>query len=272
MRSIVLTLSLMMLPFLAEAQTGYYGAKHSVDIKADLVPSIRRKNKLVDGELHSPLRYMYLNYGLNYNFVVSRTLEISAGVEYSSGRGFEDNGRFTNGMGVWDLLTAPKVNHFTGKFELKYYRKGSLAPIGKYIGVSLQYGRAWVKSGEPIEYGTVVNETTESSFFVKKYALGESFSTTTDITTKSISTLTLQGKVGRVWPITQFMSVVTGMTFPVGHIFLTQSSVIPIPSVFVGNNPYTLEDNYNQEWDQYMMYSIKRFNGIGMELSVRFHM
>jgi len=261
----------------AFSQTGYYGSKHSFEFKVDVASSFKRRDKIAENsltgatQLNRPLRIVHTNYGFNYSFVPTRRLELSLGIEYSAFRESTINGRYTGGT-TYDLITAPRASIINGKFEFKFYRKGSLSPIGKYLGFSLQFGTASISSGQQFVYGDLGSES--GSFFVRRHSINFSDTATTDITANRIFNLTLQGKVGRVWPLTQNISLVTGMSFPVGSAFLVPGQLFPVLTPFLlldGLGTYTVTET-GGDWDEYLMQSVRRVNSLAMEVSVRFHL
>lgn len=276
----ILFVAILLLSSSTYSQTGYYGSKHSLEFKLDVASSLKRRAKIVETplgggyNLRRPLRLVHTNYGLNYNFVPSRRLELSLGVEYTTIRGATDNWSYRDGFAQRDLITAPKAQIINGKFEFKFYRKGSISPLGKYLGFSLQFGSAFVPSGQDFTYGNLGTES--GNFFVREQSIFSIDTATTDLSTRRVFNLTLQGKVGRVWPLTQNISLVTGMSFPIGSAFIAPSSSFPIltPFLILDNGLFGTSNSLSEDggWDDYLIQSVRRINSLALEVSLRFHL
>ncbi|MBN4072469.1 hypothetical protein JYT74_00385 [Crocinitomix catalasitica] len=268
--------------YISFAQTGYYGSRHSFEVKVDIASSLKRRDNIKTNSLgvdflKRPLRLVHSNIGINYNFVTSRRMELSFGAEYSQFRESSIDGRFNPGtsLPIEDLILAPKATLLSAKFELKFYRKGSISPIGKYLGFSLHFGSASVGSGRAIRWGDL--GTTTGGFFVKQQEIFTESISFTDSSKKRVHNLTLQGKMGRVWPLTQHFSVVTGLSFPIGSMFFVQDEFFPrlSPLEFLeglGGSTYTLQTNQGGGWDSMLINTIRRTNSLALEVSFRFHL
>ncbi len=268
----LLLITLLILSVSGFSQSGYYGSRSVIEAKMDFAPSVWTKAKFnsVTDELHNKRRFLYLNYNVNFAYTCTRKLELSTGIEYSKITSFIEN---TQWEPVWgsEVLGAPKLNFLAGKFEFKYYRQGSLAPIGKYFGLCVQLSRTWL-ADEVIHYG-VIGSIQSSGFFNKTRNANEMGTDSLDGTQK-MTALTLQVKWGRVTAITERISLVSGFSFPLASLFFNRYFDFPIwPSpIPTPSGGYELDESASSDWADLMSFAVTRQQGFSVELGFRFHL
>lgn len=177
MRRFIIILALFLSwPVMAQLNSGYFGSYHGVEFRAGGGVSFDRVVKLK--ETSDGLRYKArlqmanMNYRLNYTWLFGRKMELLAGYEFASMR--TNNNHYVNNAGNGFGIEQPvSFNKHAADIQLRFYRKGSIAPIGKYLGFGFYYGRMSVPDSISVPVAVSQGElASESSFFVKSYGVG----------------------------------------------------------------------------------------------------
>ncbi|MFT5824094.1 MAG: hypothetical protein ACI8ZM_005360 [Crocinitomix sp.] len=155
---------LMLFNYSGIAQSGYIGKKRYVEFKWNNGISTKRIYKIED-EVIKSRRKFYTDFNLNIGLVPSRRIEFNFGYGFSVLRPsllyFRDSDTLQDITGEKDLIIDNNYRAFDDlqfafhsiKFEFKYFIKGNIAPIGKYIGLGCFAGVGKINAGATINYG-----------------------------------------------------------------------------------------------------------------------
>ena len=222
-RIIIMVFILIAVTGHTHTQTGYLGALNSIELKMSIVPTNKRFNKIVEvgdeSQLHSKLRYGMPSYQLNYARTVSRRIELAAGLEFAAMNLIAESVRFSNGTS-YTMLENLKSNRIGSNFQFKFYRKGCFSPIGKFIGFSINMGKARVNTNEGLIYGTTGSSITggtlfsRSNFFSRKRSISSQF-TTFDLVDKESSFFALRASMGRNYPVGYGLTLNISVSAPI---------------------------------------------------------
>lgn len=256
------------------AQTGgYLGKQNYIELKAVAVPSSKHLNVIKDDESIKRLKYLNTSYKLTLNRVLTKNFELSLGYEFAKMNCISDGSYFldddtTEDMNVYtytkNILDDPQMTYHGFQFAFNFYRLGSLAPIGKYIGLSVSYGIATLAEDEPVIVGQR-DFLTKDSFFKKAGPIAdqEIFNIQTE---KNIKSFHLRARIGRSYPISDYMMISVGMTFPV---------ISKYTSGTISQFGFQLDGGYDESetspWTRYAMSTVKYYNRIIFETGIRFH-
>lgn len=259
------------------AQSGYLGKKNFIELKLRSVPSYKHMNIIDGDDAIRRLRLMNSNYSFSVSRVFARNFEISATYEFARIVCMSDYYLFENEDTNWvspddfhtmdyyqNYLDDPEMISHGAAFSFCFYRLGSLAPIGKYIGFSLSYNVASFKEGEQITVGQR-GLLEKDGFFKSVGPIGDM--DVLNLPDESrYSAIILKAKIGRNYPITNNLMINCGMSFPVLSQFKS------------GNNTqfgFSLEKSYTltetTSWRYYAFNSMRFYNRVSVELGIRYH-
>lgn len=264
---------LIILPFAISAQTsGYLGKRNYIELKASAVPSYRSQNLIRDDVAIKRHKYTNLSYRATLNRVVAKNFELSLGYEYANINCISDGSIYVDEdtlNGYIDqvhknILDDPKMTYHGFQFAFNFYRLGSLAPIGKFIGLSFSYGFATMLENEAMIIGQR-DELTKNSFFKEEGPIANQETKYLEEEIK-VSSFHLKGRIGRNYPISDHFMISVGMSFPLISTYKTDTHS---RTGFRLNPGYDFEDDTN--WDYYTMAAVKYYNRLSFDLGLRFH-
>jgi len=243
-----------------------------------MVPSYRFQNVVKDDVSIERLKYGNVSYRFAFTRLLARNVEISLGYDYSrincisTGNTFLQRDTFyyslTNfGIQKYNqvILDDPKLTYNGGTIGFNFYRLGSLAPVGKFIGFSFSYGIAKMKENEAVLVGKRMIPDKEN-FFRTIGAIADI--DTVNITEKiNVKSFHFKARIGRNYPITDNIMLSVGMSFPIISYY-SNGTTQKIGGT-LNKNGYSLSEN--KSWVLYSMTSIKRYNRIMLEAAIRFH-
>lgn len=274
MKKIVFWILLLIAGLQLNAQTGgYLGKRNYVELKIGAVPTIKHQNVLKYDESVKRLKYFNTSYRLTMNRVLTKNFEISLGYEFarmnciSDGSLFNDRDTFEFGNTETynkNFLDDPKMSYHGFQFAFNFYRLGSLAPIGKFIGFAFSYGVGTLAEGERVEVGQR-GFLTKDSFFKKAGPIAdrETFFINSDV---KVTAFHLKARIGRNYPISDNMMISVGLTFP---IVSSYTSGLTKEFGFEIDGEYDVSETSN--WIRYSMTTIKYYNRVTLETGIRFH-
>lgn len=257
----------------AKAQSGYLGSTNAVELRTYIAPSYRNVLKLTDdGTVQKKrLRLAHVSYELNYARVMSRHIELSLGYKFANMSAFTLGSKIqtvsSNGSSIIlrDFLEEPKIKSHGFAFQFKYYRKGSLAPIGKFIGLNLTYQTAALKKGKELYYGQLGGGSTESSSFLGSSRGVENVDTLSLLRTQRINSFHLKGVVGRNYPLTDKIMLSVSATLPL--ISFYSGGVFNAFGLRIGGSTVKQTDS-----DGLTAITLKKYNRISFEVGVRYQL
>ena len=259
-------------------QSGYLGKRNFIEIKAGVVPSYKFQNVIKDDMAIERLKVGNMNYHFAYSRVLSPHFVLSIGYDFtkinclSQGHWFNQTNVITYpGGGTYEeqktlnILDDPELIYHGGTVVFDYYRLGSLAPIGKYIGASLSYGIAG--STDPTILAGIRGITDKQNFFRKISEIGvmDTFSYTHQY---SVSTFNLKARIGRNYPLTDNLMLSVGMTFPLISRYAsgTKSSF----GFQLESNSVDVDETATS-WNNYYMRSVYFYSRVTFEAAIRYH-
>lgn len=225
MRTITIA-ALLVITCNSSAQSGYLGALNGIEIKTSFVPSIRKTHTLNDSETEAKVRrrLAYSSFSINYSRILSKKVEVGVGytLNFSSMHTqtsfYEVRDSIVSGNQVFfaterlNFIKDPTLLLHQLNLDLKYYRLGSLSPIGKYIGFGFRYGFGKMDSSDPIKIGKR-DAPSKENFLSSKHELlrVDDIYPSSDV---NLSMLVLNAQIGRNYPITKQLVFSIGLTFP----------------------------------------------------------
>ncbi|MFK8039411.1 MAG: hypothetical protein AB8B74_14045 [Crocinitomicaceae bacterium] len=229
--------------FHALPQTGYYGYKKNVSVSLKSSPVFDRVNKVwVEGNdifLTQKKRNLRFTGAIQYEKIISKILAVAVGYNFSSllqtGYFLENEERY--------FSTSKRGYYHGADIQVKYFRLGNKAPVGKYVGFSMEYGFGYFKPSKFIggrEFGEV-----NKGFRKKTWQMMETSSITSDIAFNSARFFLFNIIFGRSLPLTDrlFLTLESSIKFAQSakHGKSKQSAW----SIMSYNNSFTSDGNSN---------------------------
>lgn len=265
----------------AQTKSGYFGSFHGLEFRIGGVPSIDRIHSFstASGEEIGKrrLELLRMNYKLNYSFIEGRNSEFLIGYEYSKLRSLDyyyfsypnDNQKF-------DLLENVPFRKHGVNFEYRYYRKGSLAPTGKYFGLGLSYARAFVPDSIPLLIGQYGAQTEKSNFLSRKSTLIAAADTVylQKGSLAKYSTLTLIATMGRNYPITERIMLNFNFRMKIFGIYSNGLSAdIGVDNGnAIFNSEFKINDNDLGLKDAAVLRTLHAYNRMQLEVGIRYYL
>ncbi len=279
MKKLIFTSVFVCVLFGAKAQSGYLGSLNNISFTIKAIPSIKSKWSL-NGDLDETKRgprLAYVNYELGYSRIVSKKIEVGVGYGYSSMKAVSDGLNYftidtiqlTNGTTEFinrsfHFLDEPRIDMHQFTFDFRFFRLGSLAPTGKYLGFGLEFGSSKIKSTDDITLG-VRGDNTKSSYLTSKYDVSEirNFNLAND--SKS-SYFQINANIGRNYPITQNLMLGVGMTFPIFTIYNAVNGMTFGFDVDGSGNSFTDDSNLRNM----LQYTQEKYKRISLDLTIKY--
>lgn len=269
----------------AQVHSGYYGSFHGLEFRVGGVPTLHRSNKLKtnnDDELLylRKLNLIRVSYHLNYSYLIGRKLELLAGYEYSSMR-TPNRTYFESSGGIQYLLNDTRINRHGGDFHLRFYRRGSIAPIGKYRGIGLSYDVASVPNSLEFVGGLYGSIQQNSNFLTRKNLVN-----TTDTITLHTSELvrysvfSIYASMGRNYPITAQLLFNFNFAVKILGIYSNGSSYElgrelgrDLDDIFSKYYTVRLNGNTNNNLrDDAILETLNSYNRIRLEIGLKYYL
>ncbi|MBI3134329.1 MAG: hypothetical protein HYZ14_06590 [Bacteroidetes bacterium] len=271
---IILAASFLAMPVAGKSQTsGFLGAVNGITLKVNSVPSYAMTSKIVGSEVISRMKVANLSYTLSYSRVLSRNIEVTAGyqfahVNFSSGHkwfNFEQPVEFGGYSGnQYYFADHASANYHGGSLTFDFYRFGSLAPVGKYIGLSFSSGVTRVKEDNSLIISDRDTWGVAEGFFSTHYDYN---STDTLVIGEQLNVRSsyLKARIGRNYPVTENLMISVGMSAP---LFSTYSINGIKYFGFELRDDRTF-DYYENDWRWYTMQSVRVYHRLQFEIGLR---
>ena len=258
------------------SQSGYLGKKNSFELKTGIVPSYRLSNRIENSLAVRQGKLMNLNFIFSYSRVLARNFEAIAGYQFANVKctsgayiiqgeptisGYQGASYYGNAY----FLQEPTISYHGGYLGFNYYRLGCLAPIGKYVGLMFNYGLSSFQPDDEIIFGVRSDAVYSSAGFLKKSYTIYSSDTVGFTTPVTIKSWHLKARLGRNYPLTDFLVLNLGITIPIFSSYahnLTERFGFQID----GPSSYSASGN----WALYGMNSLKPYHKINFEVGLRF--
>jgi len=185
------------------SQTGYFGKKSTFSIGVSGLPTITNTYAInpTSLEITRKKRFAFINYNSSFSYVISNKIEIDLCFTYSKVKAYTINTPYTTYEPEYDywgkiknhnvlkhpFLADPVFNYYRFGFSLKFYRLGSIAPIGKFIGFGVTIGNAKINN--------------EKLYFGKRNIAAEKNRWKAKYTPYSLNTIQLAFRIGRNYAI-----------------------------------------------------------------------
>jgi hypothetical protein len=145
--------------YLFAQNTGYFGSKNRFSLSVSGLPTINNTFSYDEsvGIASSRLRLAFLTYNLDYNLAIAKRTELTLGYSYSNVRMYSilkaceyvhvlenEDGIKNSIVAYYPYLEDLNYDYHQYNFGFKFYRLGSVAPVGKFIGFNFAYGQAKV--------------------------------------------------------------------------------------------------------------------------------
>jgi len=264
-------------------QSGYLGSKNYIELKIGMVPSYRFQNVVKDDVSKERLKYGNVSYRFAYTRLLASNVELSLGYDFSrincisTGNVFDQWDTLYNSPAPFDyevesynqmFLDDPRMTYHGATIGLNFYRLGSLAPIGKFIGFSFSVGKAKMKEGQEVIVGQRLLPDKEN-FFRTKSAIGDK-----DLilipNEVNITAVHLKARIGRNYPIHDNLMLSVGMSFPVVSYY--SNGIVETVGGFLNKEGYDISEKITStSWVRYSMTSVKRYNRLMLEVAIRYH-
>jgi len=257
------------------SQSGYLGKNNGLDLRISVGPSYRMVNEIdnLDRSVQR-IKLATTSYSLSYTRVLTRNFELSLGYQFANvqctveDRFFKESVSVDYGpsYGSWynsRLIDEPRIKYHGGVIGFNFYRLGSIAPIGKYVGFSFSFGRSVFDSTNTIVVGERDNNYIKNSFF--KTVSNINSSDSISLATTAVNNWNLKARFGRNYPLTDFLILSVGMSFP---IISSYRSGFNTQLGFQLNNIYKIDHNGN--WISYLMNSVKAYHLVTIDIGLKF--
>lgn len=276
----LLASALLSLGVMAKSQSsGYLGALNSVQLKTNLVPSCAYTAD-IKSDTRIKYRWKFFNpsFSLSYSRVLSKNIEVTAAYQYAlvnfyaGHRFFGSEGLVSDynfGFGQTYFAEHAKASYHGGFFAFDFYRFGSIAPVGKYLGFSVSFGRTAIDSND---YFVAINSSSNP--------IGGLFSTSIQVDAAdtfkvesgeayALSTACLKVRMGRNYPITDNLMISVGMSAPLLSSFRINDGLTDYGFRIEDRNFYFFDD-FDESWEEYLKRSVKIYHRIQIELGLKF--
>lgn len=259
------------------AQSGYFGSINGVEIRVNGSPSFKRVSKLKtnsgDVTLAQPLQLANLNYRVNYSRVLTRSIEVVAGYEFARLRSANDAFYRNNLSGTHNLVNPIKMTKHGINVGARYYRKGSLAPLGKYIGLEIAYARAIVQDGQDVIYGfdgSIISS--ESSFLRRVREVAIVDTGMVNLGNDGYSSFSIRGSMGRNFPITDHLMISLDVSFRLLSRYSSRQERL-FGIQFSGiSDPGVNENELGVDVADHTLFNLHRYNRIQLGVGVKYQL
>ncbi len=251
--------------------SGYLGKNNHIQIMVGAVPSFKHQSEVVSSTVTKRLKFANLNYQFIYTRVISNGFDISFGYQYTHVNGISDGVKVDDYDTIFgelynspkSIMDDPELIYHSGYMALNFYRRGSLAPLGKTWGLIFGYGNATLAENTSVVIGTKGITSTSTAF--KQVAELEAQKTIL-LPEQKISTAFMKLRIGRSFPISDHLMIYGGVSFP---LLTYYNSGNMTRFGFRLDQGSDIEDS--NDWILYSMSSLKAYNGISLEAGFRFH-
>lgn len=271
---VVILSTLMCFTVFSWSQSGYLGKRIGLELGLGGSPSRQFSNSVKDDLFVSRMRLLNMSYRASLNFVVSRKLEMALSYDYMRVRGFSDEVDYVDRDTIFSpylqvveyrmrILDDPRFTYNGLTYTFRYFRLGSLAPIGKYIGFRCSFGFSTLEQGTEFMAGKL-GSNEKLGFLVNKAQIGDIDSFSVGKTAK-VRTFSLRAVIGRNYPLTDNLILKVGMDFPLITRFHSGTSN---DSFGFQVKKVNFSESETSSWQKYVMHSIRGYNRVTLEAGI----
>lgn len=207
-------------------QPGFFGSLNRISVTGKFTPVRGRSFLLNEEATESEIRRKNLApaFSISYSRVVGMRSEVTAGYQFSR-LGANSKVLYLNHTvelnpqqvvmveKQYQVLNNVDVDFHHYNLIYKFYRLGSFAPVGKFIGTGIAFGFTKLKENSLLFAGGRETTPTETNFLRSVYPVA--FADTIMCPEITYRYFTLNGTVGRNYPVNRNISFLVSMTFPV---------------------------------------------------------
>lgn len=255
-------------------QSGYLGSLDAIGVHINCAPSLQRTAKFdlnEDGDTarFAPLRIATPSFSLSYARVFTRKIELGLTYSYTPIRTFSKQARITKNEGGSNLnnylLEDLRGAQHSVNLELRYYRRGSLAPTGKYLGLSIVVGGIAIFDDEVTPVG--ISNSSSSTFFKEEFEVFAVYDQESIKNTKG-NFFSIRGVIGRNFPIADKLMINFSTSFPLISSYRNQRrSTQGFRFITNDVNTTRIEEG---DFGDIFNYTMHKYNRIILSLGLRF--
>lgn len=243
--------------------SGYLGKRNYIQINAALMPSFNTNSEVHQNEVHFSKRIATLAYQFSFNHVFTNNIEISLGYQMGFARGNSLNDDVYFSTIALPLLEDVKFKYNGGFVGLNFYKKGSMAPIGKYRGFIFEYGVS-SNTSEEIMVGYTGN-IISSGFFKDVREIETQIEY--PLQDEKLKTLGFRYRFGRSIPVAKFMTIFTGLSIPLFYYYSGTS--YKGFGFNVEDRAQDIDYEDSRDWQKYQAQAIYGLSRISVEGGLR---
>lgn len=264
------------------AQTaGYLGSKNGFMIQYNMLPSQAYTAKQLDGYVKYRWKWINQSFAFSYSRAMSKKVQLTAGYQfakinfYAGHRFFGTDGElnFSNYWGgsntTYVFSEHANANYHGGFFAFDFFRHGSMAPIGKYIGFSLNFGSMHLSDSTSFSYIYAANSGSQHLTY-HNYTTGtqEPINLVID-EEKRITSFQLKIRMGRMYPITDHIILNVGMSAPLFSTYRVDNLISEYGFNLRDENKLNFNNNYEKTWEEYAMRSLRIYHLLQLEVGLK---
>jgi hypothetical protein len=209
-------------------QIGFLGKLNSIEINSQLSPSSLRSNSMeINGSdtlMTQTKRFLKANYSVNFTHVSSKKVELGFGAQFSRMLSFNNTySEYYNGDNVERGILNDLVLYQGGlNFDFRRYFNGSIAPVGRYFGISSGLNLTQLKSNQQYVTG---NFNVDENFkgFRQTYETKNVIYSDEASSTKKMVVFGINMSIGRNWIVSD-------------KIMINCSVIVPLLAVMAYDN------------------------------------
>lgn len=209
------------------SQNGYLGNKNSLYFEFYGRPTFEKTHRLNNAKTYSKTmnRFAFSSYAIGLSHVKDEILEFNLKYRFVNGYAPIKNSIFVKDDAIYEtvgsgevsrtllnFLEDPKINLHFYSVNFKHYRKGNIAPLGKYVGLEYEFGHGKLKVTDEIYIGKGYTAKPNNALLVKRELIEKEVVQIRKQENGRIGGLYLL--VGRTYPINDFLLFSCGAKLP----------------------------------------------------------
>lgn len=260
-------------------QSGYLGRRHAIGADLSLTPSIRKTYRLnSQGDIAKVRqRIFFSSYTLNYSFAATKILEFEIGYRFAKvytptyGSFYAEKDTFftfSNANTVVEqrlnFLEDPNFHMHAFYAEFKHYRLGSFAPVGKYMGLNIEYGLSTLTESDEIIVGKKDVASKDGSFRSKHSIIEQqSIHVPFDITAHH---LILNFMIGRTYPLTKRLLLNVDFKFPILSQYFTNGR----HDLAIGFDDDPIKVEHGVDFEHLVRIGLKKYTRLSLNVGLKY--
>jgi hypothetical protein len=212
--------------FFSNAQSGYLGRYNSLSFSMGLTPNANQTHTIKDDKISVKNHILRKQYKLTYSVIVKKRSQLSLGFTQSTNylnarsilRRDTDNYYGLTTPNYEDrILTHIQIEDIKLKrneysFAYTFFKNGNHAPIGKFIGIAINYGKSSISNTQSIIIGS---RDERQKGILNTYSHNVLFTDSLQINSFSLDNLQLNTTFGRNIPLSKRITLGLSVTIPI---------------------------------------------------------